>query len=39
MILCDTNILINAFNGKTDTIQELNNIGYSNIVLSSITVP
>jgi predicted nucleic acid-binding protein len=38
MILCDTNILIHAFNGKTNTIQELNNIGYSNIVLSAVTV-
>jgi predicted nucleic acid-binding protein len=38
MILCDTNILIHAFNGKTNTIQELNNIGYPNIVLSSVTV-
>jgi predicted nucleic acid-binding protein len=38
MILCDTNILIHAFNGKTNTIQELNNIGYPNIVISSVTV-
>jgi predicted nucleic acid-binding protein len=38
MILCDTNILIHAFNGKTNTIQELNNIGYPNIVLSAVTV-
>ncbi len=38
MVLCDTNILINAFNGRLDTIQELNNIGYDNIVLSAITV-
>lgn len=38
MVLCDTNILINAFNGRVDTIQELNNIGYENIVLSAITV-
>jgi hypothetical protein len=38
MVLCDTNILINAFNGRLDTIQELNNIGYANIVLSAVTV-
>jgi predicted nucleic acid-binding protein len=38
MILCDTNVLINAFNGRIDTIQELSKIGYPNIVLSSITV-
>ena len=34
--LCDTNILIHAFNGRLDTIQELNNIGYANILLSAI---
>jgi predicted nucleic acid-binding protein len=38
MILCDTNILIHAFNGKINTIQELNNFGYPNIVLSAVTV-
>ena len=38
MVLCDTNILIHAFNGRLDTIQELNNIGYINILLSPITV-
>ncbi len=38
MVLCDTNVLISAFNGRLDTIQELNNIGYANIVLSAITV-
>ena len=38
MVLCDTNILIHAFNGRLDTIQELNNIGYANILLSAITV-
>lgn len=38
MILCDTNILINAFNGNLSTIQELEEIGFQNILLSSITV-
>ena len=38
MVLCDTNILIHAFNGRPDTIQELQNIGYPNIILSAITV-
>ena len=38
MVLCDTNILIHAFNGRLDTIQALNNIGYANILLSAITV-
>ena len=38
MILCDTNILIHAFNGRVDTIEQLNKVGWSEIVLSSITV-
>ena len=38
MVLCDTNILIHAFNGRFDTIQQLNNIGYANILLTAITV-
>ncbi len=38
MILCDTNILIHAFNGKIETINQLNIIGWSEIVLSLITV-
>ena len=38
MILCDTNILISAFNGRTDTIEHLELIGFENIILSSITV-
>ena len=38
MVLCDTNRLIHAFNGRLDTIQALNNIGYANILLSAITV-
>lgn len=38
MILCDTNILISAFNGRTDTIEQLRAIGLENLLLSSITV-
>ena len=38
MILCDTNILIHAFNGRIDTLKELNSIGYGNVTLSAITV-
>lgn len=38
MILCDTNIFISAFNGRTDTIEQLNIIGLQYIVISSITV-
>lgn len=38
MIICDTNILIHAFNGDKTTIDTLQSIGYENIALSSITV-
>jgi predicted nucleic acid-binding protein len=38
MILCDTNIFIHAFNGRTDTIDQLKKIGLPDIVLFSITV-
>ncbi len=38
MIICDTNILINAFNGNIKTISDLEYIGFNNIILSSITV-
>ena len=38
IIFCDTNILINAFNGRRDTIDALHSIGLDNIVLSAITV-
>jgi predicted nucleic acid-binding protein len=38
MVLCDTNVLINYFNGNTNTISNLEEIGFDNIVLSSITV-
>lgn len=37
-VMCDTNILIHAFNNDKNTIVELEDIGYENIVLSSITV-
>lgn len=37
MVLCDTNILIHAFNGNISTIEVLEKIGFENIVLSSIT--
>ncbi|KQM66357.1 hypothetical protein ASE74_08075 [Pedobacter sp. Leaf216] len=37
MILCDINILIHAFNGNIATIESLEEIGFENIVLSSIT--
>lgn len=38
MIICDTNIFIDAFNGRLDTIKELDRIGLSGIALSSVTV-
>ncbi len=38
MILCDTNILISAFNNRVDTIDQLNKIGLTEIMLSAITV-
>lgn len=38
MVLCDTNIFINAFNGRQDTIDQLTKIGYDQIVLSAVTV-
>lgn len=38
MILCDTNIFISAFNGRTDTINQLNKIGLGDIALSAVTV-
>lgn len=38
MVLCDTNILISAFNGKAETIEQLNKIGLPDIALSAITV-
>lgn len=38
MILCDTNIFISAFNGRQDTIDQLDKIGLDEIVLSAVTV-
>ncbi len=38
MVLCDTNIFISAFNGRQDTISELDKIGFDDIVISSITL-
>ncbi|MEP6614128.1 MAG: type II toxin-antitoxin system VapC family toxin [Mucilaginibacter sp.] len=38
MTLCDTNVFIYAFNGRQDTIDKLTEIGFQNIVLSSISV-
>ena len=38
MILCDTNIFIGAFNGKQNAIDTMEQIGFENIVISSITL-
>lgn len=38
MVLCDTNIFISAFNGRQDTIEQLDIIGLDEIVLSAVTV-
>lgn len=38
MVLCDTNIFISAFNGRQDTIDQLEKIGLEDIVLSAVTV-
>ena len=38
MIMCDTNIFIRAFNQMQDAIDQMQMIGYENIVLSSVTV-
>ena len=38
MVLCDTNIFIHAFNKNQAAIDELEKIGYENIILSSITI-
>jgi len=37
MILCDTNIIIQAIRGNTDTIEEINLIGSDNVVISVVT--
>lgn len=38
MVLCDTNIFISAFNGRQDTIDQLDKIGLNDIVISAVTV-
>ncbi len=38
MVLCDTNIFISAFNGRQDTIDQLDKIGLDEILLSAVTV-
>jgi predicted nucleic acid-binding protein len=38
MVLCDTNIFINAFNGRQATIDRLQEIGLEQIALSVITI-
>ena len=38
MILCDTNIFINALNNHKDTIANMQRIGFDNIAISSITI-
>lgn len=38
MVLCDTNIFIHAFNGRQETIDQLQLIGLEQVVLSAITV-
>ena len=37
MILCDTNILIEFYKGNSDIVQELENVGLSNLAISVIT--
>lgn len=38
MILCDTNIFIHAFNGRQETIDQLQAIGLEQVALSVITI-
>lgn len=38
MILCDTNIFINAFNLHKPTVKALEQIGFANIVIPSVVV-
>jgi predicted nucleic acid-binding protein len=38
MILCDSNIFISAFNGRQDTIDELQKIGLDNILLPAMVI-
>ncbi len=37
MILCDTNILIEFYKGNSEIVQELQNVGLSNLSISTIT--
>ena len=37
MILCDTNILIEFYKGNSEIVQELKEIGFSNLTISNIT--
>lgn len=37
MIICDTNILIEFYKGNSDIVQELENVGLSNLAISIIT--
>jgi predicted nucleic acid-binding protein len=38
MILCDTNIFIEFYRNNEDVINELQNIGVSNLSVSAITI-
>lgn len=38
MVLCDTNVLIHFFNGNAETGEVLEQIGFENVLLSSITI-
>jgi len=38
MVLCDKNVFISAFNGRVETIAQLDKIGLAKIVLSAVTV-
>jgi predicted nucleic acid-binding protein len=38
MVLCDTNILIHFFNGNAETSEKLDQIGFENVLLSSVTI-
>jgi len=38
MVLCDTNIFIHAFNGRQETIDQLQDIGLDQVALSVITL-
>ncbi len=38
MVLCDTNVIIEFFKGNNKTLKELEQIGFDNIVISTITV-